>query len=27
VVLGLSLYVLLRKHAAKRLGRDAEDED
>ena len=27
VVLGLSLYILLRKHAAKRLGRDAEDED
>ncbi|VXC63134.1 Cyclic di-GMP-binding protein [Enterobacterales bacterium 8AC] len=27
VVLGLSLYVLLRRHAAKRLGRDAEDED
>jgi hypothetical protein len=26
VVLGLSLYVLLRKHAARRLGRDAEDE-
>ncbi|MFC0229378.1 cellulose biosynthesis cyclic di-GMP-binding regulatory protein BcsB [Serratia aquatilis] len=27
VVLGLSLYTLLRKHAAKRLGRDAEDEN
>lgn len=27
VVLGLSLYVLLRRHAAKRLGRDAEDEN
>ncbi|WP_254698894.1 cellulose biosynthesis cyclic di-GMP-binding regulatory protein BcsB [Serratia fonticola] len=26
VVLGLGLYILLRKHAAKRLGRDAEDE-
>lgn len=26
VVLGLSLYILLRKHATKRLGRDAEDE-
>lgn len=25
-VLGLSLYVLLRKHATKRLGKDAEDE-
>jgi hypothetical protein len=25
-VLGLSLYILLRNHAAKRLGRDAEDE-
>ncbi|WP_431223105.1 cellulose biosynthesis cyclic di-GMP-binding regulatory protein BcsB [Serratia sp. L9] len=26
LVLGLGLYILLRKHAAKRLGRDAEDE-
>lgn len=26
VVLGLGLYILLRKHATKRLGRDAEDE-
>ncbi|TQI79697.1 cellulose synthase subunit [Serratia fonticola] len=26
MVLGLGLYILLRKHAAKRLGRDAEDE-
>ncbi|AHG21771.1 hypothetical protein Z042_20765 [Chania multitudinisentens RB-25] len=27
IVLGLSLYILLRKHAAKRLGRDVEDEN
>ncbi|WON78080.1 cellulose biosynthesis cyclic di-GMP-binding regulatory protein BcsB [Serratia sp. UGAL515B_01] len=27
IVLGLSLYTLLRKHATKRLGRDAEDEN
>lgn len=27
VVLGLCLYSLLRKHATKRLGRDAEDEN